>query len=136
MDPKFGIRDVDLGEGYLGDIHVHDGRADHASERTLWNNNPVSFSQVDPEPLHEFTFFVDAETYMSYGGELDATEQDLHHLGIENVDIPRGYASDLGERIPIRVRATARGVKAYARLIHLHDPLQLEEMQRVISSCE
>jgi hypothetical protein len=38
----------------------------------------VSFSDVDPEPLHEFTFFVDAETYMSYGGELDATEQDLH----------------------------------------------------------
>jgi hypothetical protein len=34
------------------------------------------------------------------------------------------------------VRATARGLQAYARLIHLHDPLQLEEMQRVISSCE
>ena len=93
----------------------------------------MSFSDVYPEPLHEFTFFVDAETYMSYGGELDATEQDLHDLGIETVDIPRGYASDLGERIPIRVRATARGLKAYARLIHLHDPLQIEEMQRVIS---
>jgi hypothetical protein len=94
----------------------------------------VSFSQVEPESLHEFTFFVDAETYMSYGGELDATEQDLHDLGIESVDIPRGYASDLGERIPIRVRATARGLKAYSRLIHLHDPLQMEEMQRVIGS--
>lgn len=93
----------------------------------------MSFSDVDPEPLHEFTFFVDAETYMFYGGELDATEQDLHDLGIESVDIPRGYASDLGERIPVRVRATARGLKAYARLIHLHDPLQLEEMQRVTS---
>jgi hypothetical protein len=93
----------------------------------------VSFSEVDPEPLHEFTFFVDAETYMSYGGELDATEQDLRDLGIESVDIPRGYASDLGERIPVRVRGTARGLKAYARLIHLHDPLQLEEMQRVTS---
>ena len=91
----------------------------------------VSFPEVDPEPLHEFTFFVDAETYMSYGGELDATEQDLHDLGIETVDIPRGYASDLGDRIPIRVRATARGLKAYARLIHLHDPLQIEEMERV-----
>jgi hypothetical protein len=96
----------------------------------------VSFSDVDPEPLHEFTFFVDAETYMSYGGELDATEQDLHDLGIETVDIPRGYASDLGDRIPIRVRATARGLKAYARLIHLHDPLQIEEMQRVISGTQ
>jgi hypothetical protein len=93
----------------------------------------VSFSDVDPEPLHEFTFFVDAETYMSYGGELDATEQDLHDLGIETVDSPRGYASDLGERIPIRVRATARGLKAYARLIHLHDSLQIEEMQRIVT---
>ena len=93
----------------------------------------MSFRDVDPEPSHEFTFFVDAETYMSYGGELDATEQDLHDLGIEGVDIPRGYASDLGERIPIRVRATARGLQAYARLIHLHDPLQIEEMQRIVA---
>jgi hypothetical protein len=93
----------------------------------------VSFSLSEPEQIHEFTFFVDAETYMSYDGELDATEQDLHDLGIESVDIPRGYASDLGERIPVRVRATARGLKAYARLIHLHDPLQIEEMQRIVA---
>ena len=110
-----------------------DGRADHANERTLCENNFVSFSADEPEHVYEFTFFVDAETYMSYGGELDATEQDLHDLGIETVDIPRGYASDLGDRIPIRVRATARGLLAYARLIHLHDPLQIEEMQRIVA---
>ena len=98
------------------------------------------FRCVSPKlTLNRYTsshFFVDAETYMSYGGELDATEQDLHDLGIETVDIPRGYASDLGDRIPIRVRATARGLKAYARLIHLHDPLQIEEMERVISGTQ
>ena len=84
----------------------------------------------------EFTFFVDADTYFSAGAELAAVEADLHEAGVESVDIPRGYASDLGERIPIRVRATGKGLAMYARLLHLHDPLQLEEMQRVIGSAQ
>jgi hypothetical protein len=91
----------------------------------------------EPGPkVLEFTFFVDAETYFSAGAELAAVEADLHEAGVESVDIPRGYASDLGERIPIRVRATGKGLGMYARLLHLHDPLQLEEMQRVIGSAK
>ena len=89
--------------------------------------------QPHPKVL-EFTFFVDADTYFCAGAELAAVEADLHEAGIESVDIPRGYASDLGDRIPIRVRATARGLAMYGRLLHLQDPLQLDELQRVISS--
>ena len=53
--------------------------------------------------MAEFTFFVDAEHYALNGGELAAEEQDLFDHGVRSVDIPTGYATDLGERIPVRV---------------------------------
>ncbi len=82
----------------------------------------------------EFTFFVDAETYLMSGGELAATETELHEAGIERVDVPTAFGHDLGERVPVRVVATARGLRWYAGLINLQDPLQREELDRVISA--
>lgn len=82
----------------------------------------------------EFTFFVDAETYLMSGGELAATETELHEAGIERVDVPTAFGHDLGDRVPVRVVATARGLRWYAGLINLHDPLQREELDRVISA--
>ena len=82
----------------------------------------------------EFTFFVDAETYLMSGGELAATETELHEAGIERVDVPTAFGHDLGERVPVRVVATARGLRWYAGLINLQDPLQREELERVISA--
>lgn len=86
------------------------------------------------ESLIEFTFFVDAETYMMVGGELAATEADLHDAGVERVDIPTEYGHDLGERVPVRVLATERGLRMYANLLNLHDSLQREEMERVVAA--
>jgi hypothetical protein len=83
-------------------------------------------------PLVEFTFFVDAETYMMVGGELAASEEDLHDAGVERVDIPTEFGHDLGERVPVRVLATEKGLRMYAHLLNLHDPLQREEMERVL----
>lgn len=82
----------------------------------------------------EFTFFVDAETYLMSGGELAATETELHEAGIERVDVPTAFGHDLGERVPVRVVATARGLRWYAGLINLQDPLQRDELDRVISA--
>jgi hypothetical protein len=85
-----------------------------------------------PDRLVEFTFFVDAETYMMVGGELAASEEDLHDAGVERVDIPTEYGHDLGERVPVRVLATEKGLRMYANLLNLHDPLQKEELERVL----
>ena len=92
-------------------------------------------SEAHPEePRIEFTFFVDAETYLMSGGELAATESELHDAGVDRVDVPTEYGHDLGERVPVRVLATARGLRWYAALLNLHDPLQREELERVISA--
>ncbi len=82
----------------------------------------------------EFTFFVDAGTYLMSGGELEATEDELFDAGIERVDVPTEFGHDLGERVPVRVVGTARGLRWYAGLLNLHDPLQREELARVISA--
>lgn len=84
--------------------------------------------------LIEFTFFVDAETYLMAGGELTATEDELHEAGVERVDVPTAFGHDLGERVPVRVVGTKRGLRWYAGLLNLHDPVQREEMERVISA--
>jgi hypothetical protein len=86
--------------------------------------------------MAEFTFFVDAGAFFVGGGELHATEEDLHDMGIRRVDIPTAYGLDLGERIPVRVEASPRGLRAYARLLGLRDELQLEELERVCSAAE
>jgi hypothetical protein len=89
-----------------------------------------------PVPISEFTFFVDAHLYAFNGGELPADESDLQDAGIVSVDIPSGYGLDLGERIPVRVRATSYGLRFYARLLGVRDPLQLEELERVVAAAE
>jgi hypothetical protein len=86
------------------------------------------------ELITEFTFFIDAELYMMNGGELAATEEDLHTAGVYSVDIPVEYGLDLGERIPVRVRATGHGLRFYSRLLGVRDPMQLEELDRVIAA--
>jgi len=92
---------------------------------------------MSDETVTEFTFFVDAELFGLGGYEsaaLAADEADLHDAGVYNVDIPRGFGSDLGDRIPVHVTGTARGLKFYARLLSLKDPMQLEELERVRSA--
>lgn len=84
----------------------------------------------------EFTFFVDAETYLMAGGELAAAEDELFDAGVERVDVPTQFGHDLGERVPVRVVGTARGLRWYAGLLNLRDPLQREELDRVISARE
>jgi hypothetical protein len=86
--------------------------------------------------MAEFTFFVDADLYFYGGGELPATEADLREAGIESVDIPKNYDLDLSERIPVRVQGTPRGIRFYAALLSVRDPLQLEEMERVVTAAE
>ena len=86
--------------------------------------------------MAEFTFFVDADLYAMNGGELAASEQDLHDAGVERVDIPKGYNTDLGDRVPVRVEGTPRGLRFYARLLGLTDPLQWEELERVLAAAE
>ena len=82
----------------------------------------------------EFTFFVDAETFLMSGGELAATEAELHEAGVERVDVPTQFGHNLGERVPVRVLGTRRGLRWYAGLLNLHDPIQREELERVISA--
>ncbi len=84
----------------------------------------------------EYTFFVDADLYMMNGGELAATEADLHEMGVWSVDIPKEYGTDLGDRVPVRVKGTPKGIRFYSRLLGLSDPLQLEEMGRVLAAAE
>jgi hypothetical protein len=84
--------------------------------------------------MAQFTFFVDTGTYDHIGGELMATWDDLVHQGVHEVDLPREYEHDLADRIPVRVTGTAKGLRFYARLLHLRDPLQLEELERVCNA--
>jgi hypothetical protein len=84
----------------------------------------------------EFTFFVDADLYGFGAGELAADEDDLHAAGVSLVDIPTGYGLDLGERIPVRVVGTPKGLRFYAKLLGLRDPLQLDELERVIAAAD
>jgi hypothetical protein len=84
----------------------------------------------------EFTFFVDAERYDSAGAELAASWDDLATAGVEHVDIPVGYERDLGDRVPVRVKATPEGLRFYCRLLGIDDPLQLDELRRVIERDE
>lgn len=86
--------------------------------------------------MAEFTFFVDADLYMMNGGELAATEQDLHDAGISSVDIPKEYGADLADRIPVRVNGSASGIRFYAKLLGMTDSMQLEEMDRVLAAAE
>ena len=83
-------------------------------------------------PTLEFTFFVDAERYDSAGAELAASWDDLVDAGVEHVDVPVGYERDLADRVPVRVRATAGGLRFYARLLGVDDPLQLDELARLV----
>ncbi|MFM9226526.1 MAG: hypothetical protein ACKOQ1_07875 [Actinomycetota bacterium] len=86
--------------------------------------------------MAEFTFFVDADLYAVNGGELAASEQDLHDAGVERVDIPKGYNTDLGDRVPVRVEGSPWGIRFYGRLLGVRDPLQLEELERVMAAAE
>jgi hypothetical protein len=86
--------------------------------------------------MAEFTFFVDADLYMMNGGELAATEEDLHEMGVWGVDIPKEYGMDLGDRVPVRVNGSTAGIRFYSKLLGMKDPLQLEEMDRVLAAAE
>ncbi|MFK8023873.1 MAG: hypothetical protein AB8G26_07905 [Ilumatobacter sp.] len=86
--------------------------------------------------MAQFTFFVDAELYMMAGAELTATEQDLFDQGIESVDIPTEFGADLGERIPVRVTGSGRGLRFYSKLLRITDPMQLDDLQRVIAAAD
>lgn len=84
--------------------------------------------------MAEFTFFVDADSYLPGAGDLAATEEDLFAAGVESVDIPSGYGADLGSRIPVRVVGSAKGLRFYAALLGVRDPVQLEELERVLAA--
>lgn len=86
--------------------------------------------------MAEFTFFVDGDGYFFGGGELSATQAELHEMGVDRVDIPAAYGKELGERIPVRVQASPRGLRFYAQLLGLHDPVQREELERVCTAAE
>jgi hypothetical protein len=57
----------------------------------------------------EFTFFVDADLYGFGAGELAAD---------------------------VRVVGTPKGLRFYAKLLGLRDPLQLDELERVIAAAD
>ena len=81
-----------------------------------------------------FTFSVDAEVFGGGGYEaaaLAADEIDLFDAGVYKVEIPQGFASDLGDRVPVRVTGTARGLMFYAKLLDIREAMQLEELGRV-----
>lgn len=86
--------------------------------------------------MAEFTFFVDADLYGFGAGELAADEADLHEAGVRSVDIPVSYGVDLGERIPVRVVGTPKGLRFYARLLNVRDSMQLDELERVIAAAD
>ena len=83
--------------------------------------------------MPQFTFFVDADTYGMSGGHLMAEWADLVEAGVERVDVPTGFGKDLGDRVPVTVTGDATGLRFYARLLHLDDPVQLEELGRVLA---
>ena len=103
---------------------------------STWDHGDRHRHDGGREPTTEFTFFVDADLYGFGAGELAADEQDLHDAGVRLVDIPEGYGLDLGSRIPVRVVATPRGLRFYAKLLGVRDPLQLEELDRVVAAAE
>ena len=84
----------------------------------------------------EFTFFVDADLYGFGTGELAADESDLHEVGVRSVEIPTGFGADLGERIPVRVVGTPKGLRFYAKLLNVRDPLQLADLDRVVAAAD
>jgi len=87
--------------------------------------------------MAEFTFFVDAESYGLGGFDaaaLAADESDLFDAGVESVDIPTAFGTDLGDRIPVRVVGSPNGLRFYARLLGVKDSMQLEELERVITA--
>ena len=116
--PELRVREIDICERYNGKIHA--GR--------IGDSTVVCMA--------EFTFFVDADLYMMNGGELAATEEDLHEMGVWGVDIPKEYGMDLGDRIPVRVNGTSAGIRFYCKLLSMKDALQLEEMDRVLAAAE
>jgi hypothetical protein len=118
LNPEFRIGEVDICEWHNGKIH----------ERTIGDGTVI--------PMAEFTFFVDADLYMMNGGELAATEEDLHEMGVWGVDIPKEYGMDLGDRVPVRVNGSSAGIRFYSKLLGMKDPLQLEEMDRVLAAAE
>ena len=83
--------------------------------------------------MPEFTFFVDADTYEMSGGHLMAEWADLVEAGVERVDVSTAFGKDLGDRVPVTVVGSATGLRFYARLLHLSDPIQLEELTRVLT---
>jgi hypothetical protein len=86
--------------------------------------------------MAEFTFFVDADLYGFGAGELAAEEADLLEAGIRLIEIPTGFGGDLGQRIPVRVVGTPKGLRFYAKLLGVRDPLQLEELDRVLAAAD
>ena len=86
--------------------------------------------------MAEFTFFVDADLYGFGAGELAADESDLHEAGVRSVEIPTGFGADLGERIPVRVVGTPKGLRFYAKLLNVRDPLQLADLDRVVAAAD
>ncbi len=87
--------------------------------------------------IREYTFFVDAESFGLGGYEasaLAADESDLHEAGVVSVEIPTGFGGDFGDRIPVRVRGTARGLRFYAKLLSIRDPMQLDELERICAA--
>ncbi|MEN9506800.1 MAG: hypothetical protein RI958_2726 [Actinomycetota bacterium] len=86
--------------------------------------------------MAEFTFFVDADLYGFGAGELAADEADLHEAGVRSVDIPTNYGVDLGERIPVRVVGTPKGLRFYAKLLNVRDAMQLDELERVLAAAD
>jgi hypothetical protein len=107
------------------------GRVEAGSVPTLETTVFLQPINQEGSTVAEFTFFVDTDTYDHIGGELFATWDDLIEQGVRHVDLPREYPHDLAHRVPVRVTGTARGLRFYARLLHLRDPLQLEELDRV-----
>jgi hypothetical protein len=65
---------------------------------------------------------------------LAADESDLFDAGVEAVDIPTAFGTDLGDRIPVRVVGSPKGLRFYARLLGVKDSMQLEELERVITA--
>jgi hypothetical protein len=116
--PELRVREIDICERYNGKIHA--GR--------IGDSTVVCMA--------EFTFFVDADLYMMNGGELAATEEDLHEMGVWGVDIPKEYGMDLGDRVPVRVNGSSAGIRFYSKLLGMKDPLQIEEMDRVLAAAE
>jgi len=106
-------------------------------DRESGTNETPSNVDVYIHDVAEYTFFVDADSYGLGGFDaaaLAADESDLFDAGVESVDIPTAFGADLGDRVPVRVVASPRGLRFYARLLGVKDPLQLEELERVISA--